>query len=328
MNIKIGIVGCGAHAQTVHIPVFSESNHFELNAICDNDPRRLELVGEKYNIKKRHTDFHDLIKDEEIEAVVVVTPNYLHHAMAMAALEYGKHVLCEKPMAQNLEQAEDLARVAKKSKGIYALGLNERFRPEVQEIKRLIDNGDLGPLNYIKTGWLNNWQDWQMSDWHRARIAAGAFASLGVHLLDVVLWFLAEDPILISGWIHKRADGIEDIAVAHIRYTEAMASIEVGWSLLMEKDFLYCNIFATRGAALLNPFRINRIVRGKMIDTTPPLKVKESYLSSFRIQANFFANAIRDKGDFPFSWADGLKITTITDAFYKSVDTGREIVLS
>lgn len=325
MSIRVGVVGCGAHAQTVHIPVLSQSNHFELIAICDSDNRKLELIGEKFEIKKRYSDFQELIRDDDVDAVVIVTPDYLHHVMSMAALKYEKHVLCEKPMAEGLKEAEDLARVAKKSNRVYALGLNERFRPEVQEIKRLIDNGELGHLNYIKAGWLNNWHDWQMSDWHRARVAAGAFSSLGVHLLDIILWFMNGDPIKISGWIHRRDEGIEDIAVAQIRFPESFVNIEVGWSLLMEKDFLYCNVFAGRGAVLLNPFRINRIIRGKMVDATPRLKNRDSYMASFRIQANFFANAIREKGEFPFNWSDGLGIAAITDAFYRSAGTGREV---
>ncbi|HIE05411.1 MAG TPA: Gfo/Idh/MocA family oxidoreductase [bacterium (Candidatus Stahlbacteria)] len=328
MKIRVGVVGCGAHAQTVHIPIFSQSNQFDLIAICDSDHRKLELVGEKYGIKKRYDDFQKLIGDDEIDAVVIVTPDYLHQPMAMAALEYKKHVLSEKPMARNLKEAKELARFAKKCQTVFALGLNERFRPEVQEIKRLIENGDLGRLNYLKAGWLNNWQDWQMSDWHRSRVAAGAFSSLGVHLLELTLWFLDEDPVSISGWVHKREDNIEDIAIAQLRFPEGLVNIEVGWSLLMEKDFLYCNIFASRGAVLLNPFKIHRIVRGKMVDATPKLKIRDSYLSSFRIQANFFANAINKKGEFPFCWSDGLKIAAITDAFYSSVATGREVDLS
>jgi len=96
----------------------------------------------------------------------------------------------------------------------------------------------------------------------------------------------------------------------------------------MERDFVYCNIFGTKGAALLNPFRVHRIVRGKMIDATPPLRLRDSYLASFRIQLSFFGNAIMGKGRFPFSWADGIKIANIIDAFYRSATSGKEVGLS
>ncbi|RKX71660.1 hypothetical protein DRP53_00820 [candidate division WOR-3 bacterium] len=328
MGIPIGVVGCGAHAQTVHIPILSQSDQFDLIGICDCDEKKLELVGEKYQIRRRYLEFQELLNDNEIEAVVIVTPESLHHVMVISALRCGKHVLCEKPMAEKRADAEAVAEAVRASDRIFALGLNERFRPEVQAIKQLIEKGELGKIAYLKAGWLNNWQDWSLDDWHRARVASGAFTSLGVHLLDIILWFIEIEPDGILGWVHRRADGIEDIAVAQIRFGRCLVSIEVGWSLLMERDFVYCNIFADRGAALLNPFRINRIVRGKMIDVTPSLPVRDSYLTSFRLQATFFANAIRSQKPFPFGWEDGLKIAKLIDGFYRSVATGEEVALN
>ncbi|MCK4575627.1 Gfo/Idh/MocA family oxidoreductase, partial [candidate division WOR-3 bacterium] len=152
-KIRVGIIGTGAVTQMGHIPAFKSISKAELIALCDNDEGKLKLLSKKHRIAKAYRDYEKLIDDKEIDAVVIATPNYLHLPMIEAACSAKKHILCEKPLARTAEEAKKICDVVNKAKIKFMLGLNNRFRPDVQILKKFID-GELGKIFYAKTGWL------------------------------------------------------------------------------------------------------------------------------------------------------------------------------
>ncbi|MEO0226008.1 MAG: Gfo/Idh/MocA family oxidoreductase [candidate division WOR-3 bacterium] len=330
-KLKLGIIGLGALTQTTHIPIFKRINTVEIVAICDIDVRKLDHIATQLGVKKRYVDFQALIEDEEVEAVVIATPTYLHAPMTIAALNFGKHVFCEKPMSTTLEEAEEMVAAAYKAKRKLAIGLNNRFRPDVQTLKNFIDHGELGDIFYMKAGWLMGRTEWDFDEWHRTTIRAGggSFSSIGVNLLDICLWFLEKkEPIAISGACHTRIENgkIDDAAVALIRYhDDTFLTIEVGWSLMFEKDFLYCNMFGQKGAALLNPLGIHKEMHGHLVNVTPTIPTKNYYRISFELEDRFFVESILRDQTPVFSGQDGLLIARVVDAFYRSVRQKTEV---
>ena len=104
-NLQLGLVGVGAVAQIAHIPALKRTEGLELLALCDRDPEKAARVAQKFQIPRVHARFDDMLADEAIDAIDVCTPNFLHAPMATAALEAGKHVLCERPLARSAEEA-------------------------------------------------------------------------------------------------------------------------------------------------------------------------------------------------------------------------------
>jgi len=330
-KLSIGIVGLGALAQTTHIPIYRKMSNVEIVAICDSDVRKLDHVARRVGVKKRYVDFQALIEDEQVEAVIIAAPSYLHAPMTLAALKFNKHVFCEKPMAISLGEAEEVVDAARKTKKKLAIGLNNRFRPDVQTLKSFIDHGELGDIFYMKAGWLMGRSAWSFDDWHTANIRSGggSFSSIGVNLLDICLWFLEKkEPVAISGACHVR-DGpekIDDTAIAFIRYSDdSVLTIEVGWSLIFEKDFLYCNIFGSKGAALLNPLEIHKEMHGHLVNVTPAIEKRNYYRVSFELEDRFFVEAVLKDKDPVFSGQDGLVIARVVDAFYRSAAKKTEV---
>lgn len=323
-KVNIGIVGCGTHTQIVHIPVLKKNPECNLVALCDTDVRKIDYLGSKYNIPYRYQDFQEMLTNQEIEAIIIATPNYLHAPMAIASLEFGKDVLCENPMATNLKEAQEMVRIAQKTKRRLAVAMNIRFRPDVQTLKKFIKEGELGDIYYIKAGWLIGASEWVLPAWRKEQLKSGggAFLSLGSTLLDLTTYLLEDKKMsTIFASIHKKEPNaeVEDTAMCIINFTDGtLLMIEVSWSLIFEKDFLYCNIFGKKGAALLNPLKIQKELHNELVDVAPKFPPKNLHKISYELQAQFFIDALKKDTEPPFRGEDGLVIARITDAFYES----------
>ncbi len=323
-KVNIGIVGCGVHAQIAHIPVFKKNEDCNLLAICDTDVHKLDILATKYNIPKKYQDFQEILENPEIDALVIATPNYLHAPMAISAMEFGKDVLCENPISISLKEAQEVSKVVQRTKKKYALALTGRFRPDVQTLKKFIKENELGDIYYLKAGWLIGTSEWILPDWRLDVIKSGggAFLTLGTQILAIATYFLeSKEPSTIFGSVHKKEPSaeVEDTAMCIINFTDGtLLTIEVGWSLLFEKDFLYCNVFGKKGAALLNPLKIHKELHNELVNVTPSNMPKNMYKIAFELQAQFFIDSIRKNISPPFSIEDGLLLARITERFYES----------
>ena len=153
MKHRIGIVGCGGIANQKHFPALKNAaDRVELVAFCDLIRERAENAAKEFGAPdaKIYVDYHELLKDESIEIVYVLTPNVAHCPISVAAFEAGKHVLCEKPMAASVEDAEKMMEAWKKSGKMFTIGYQNRFRADSQTMKRMCDDGEMGEIYYAQ----------------------------------------------------------------------------------------------------------------------------------------------------------------------------------
>ena len=218
--IGIGLIGLGYWGPN-HLRVVSESPRTEIKAICDTDPDRLELMDGRTDAVA-FANPEELLELSEVDAVIVATPVGTHFALGTAALEAGKHVLIEKPLAPTVGEADHLISLAK-SKGLSVMcGHTFLFSPPVIEVKRMIDEGELGEIYFITSSRVN----------------------LGLHQKDVsVLWDLAPHDFSILGyWLGERPEslsangrdsilqGVPDVAFVNLNYESGLiASVELSW---------------------------------------------------------------------------------------------------
>jgi predicted dehydrogenase len=333
-RLRVAVVGCGVQAQLALIPALRANPSIELYALCDTDVRKLHLLCARHNVRRYYTDF-DLLKDDpDVNAVVIATPNYLHAPMAMAAMEYGKDVLCEMPLAISAQEAEVILQTAQRTRRRLMPCLVTRLRPDVQTVRRYIEGRDLGLLYYAKTGWLRGKERWSPSTWQRElRYAGGgAFLTLGTALLDSALYLVAPaKPVSVVGVAARRYAGTmtEDTAFALVRFDSGLVlTVEVGWSLLMERDFVYFNLFGTSGAALLNPLTINKEMHGRLVNITPQLPGKGLHRQAYKRLIELWVDSLLRDISPEVLVADALLINRIVDAFYQSNVTGSEVKLA
>ena len=193
--IRVGVLGTGFGA-AVHIPALRHLPDTEVVAVCSRHAERAERVAAEHGIPATFTDHRELLRDGEVDAVVVATPPFLHHQMALAALEAGKHVLCEKPMARNLAEARDMAKMAERAGVVAMLNHEYRFVPARARIKELIAEGYLGePQAVTLTVFRSSLADpdgrpfgWLMEQ----DKAGGMLGATGSHHVDALRWWFGE----------------------------------------------------------------------------------------------------------------------------------------
>jgi predicted dehydrogenase len=144
-RVKVGIVGGGAITQVAHLPVLKKVKTIEVRAICDTDLPKARALADRFAVKDAFDDIEELLRYEELDAVVICSPNHLHEAHILAALSANLHVLVEKPLAMTAASAARIVEAAEKRGRVVMVGMNHRYRPDVQIVRSFVQSGELGP---------------------------------------------------------------------------------------------------------------------------------------------------------------------------------------
>src|SRR5438309_2874412 len=151
-RVRIGVIGAGAIAQLAHLPVVSKMRGAELAAICDNDRPKARALADRFGIRDAFTDIEDLLELDDLDAVVVATPNHLHEPHVLSALAAKVHVLCERPLALSARGIERILAAAQRVDRTVTVGNNLRYRTDVQTLSRFIQGGELGRITGMRAG--------------------------------------------------------------------------------------------------------------------------------------------------------------------------------
>jgi len=328
-KLKIGLAGAGAVAQIGYLPVIAERKDLALEAVCESNSEKVDIISRMYKTEKIFTDYEKMLQDSEIDTVIIATPNYLHTPMAISALEYGKNVLCEMPLGLDAKEVKHLGEVVDSSGLILMPAFNGRFRPDVGILKALVFDGELGRLSFAKAGWLKSLHEEHLDGWRRdpLKSGGGAIMALGVQILGYVTHLFGSDVSSVVAGFHT-TDRIEDSGIMFLRYEDGKyLLLEVGWTLLFEKDFTYFNLYGTDGVGLLNPLKIKNLENKRVKDITPINVPKHPVKDSYHGLIDYFVKAIREKHLKENTWKDAYKIAKIIDAAYRSAEEKKEIHL-
>src|SRR5581483_4974946 len=202
-TVRIGIVGCGGIANGKHMPSLSKLDNVELVAFCDIIPERAQKAAKEYGKEnaKVYTDYRKLLEDKTIDVVHVCTPNISHAEITIAALEAGKHVMCEKPMAKTAADARRMVEAAKKSGKKLTIGYQSRHRSDSQYLHQAIRRGDLGEIYYgkahaVRRRAVPTWGVFMDKELQ----GGGPLIDIGTHALDITLWMMNNyEPASVSG---------------------------------------------------------------------------------------------------------------------------------
>lgn len=151
-KLKIGIIGCGVGI--LHLQGFAENPRAEVVAIAGLDQDRCRDLARQFDVPRVYREYQELIADPDIEAVTVAVPNILHVPVALAALEAGKHVMVEKPLAPTAEEGQRIIDAAHKANRVLGVVFNRRGRQDVQLVKREVERGALGEIYHARAFWM------------------------------------------------------------------------------------------------------------------------------------------------------------------------------
>jgi UDP-N-acetylglucosamine 3-dehydrogenase len=244
-KLKVGVIGCGSIAKHRHLPEYARNNEVEIVAVCDINHERANEFAHSYNATA-YTNYEELLANQEIDAISVCTPNYLHAPMTIAALNAGKHVLCEKPMATSREEAESMIEAAKANNKKLMIAHNQRFVTSHQKARQLIQNGEIGKIYSFRTafghGGPEGWSADGKDSWFFRKEEAfiGAMGDLGVHKTDLLRYILGEEFIEVGSFIETTAKSnttVDDTAVCILK-TESgtIGTLAASWSYVSKED--------------------------------------------------------------------------------------------
>jgi UDP-N-acetylglucosamine 3-dehydrogenase len=244
-KLRVGVIGCGSIARHRHLPEYAANPNVELVAVCDNNAERALEIGEKYGVPS-YTSFEELLRNAEVDAVSVCTPNYLHAPISNAALLAGVHVLCEKPMATSEEEAKSMIEAAKNSGKKLMIAHNQRFVASHQKARQLIQSGEVGKIYSFRTafghGGPEGWSVEGKEGWffQKDKAFVGAMGDLGVHKTDLLRYILGEEIVEVGAFVETSAKEfatVDDTAVCVLK-TESgiIGTLAASWSYVSKED--------------------------------------------------------------------------------------------
>jgi predicted dehydrogenase len=331
-EVRVGLVGVGAVPQTAHLPILSKMRGAKLVALCDNDGAKARAIGERLGGPAIYTDIEDLLELEQLDAVIIATPNHLHEPHVLAALRAGVHVLCGRPLALSVRGVERILAAATKAERYVLVDNHNRFRADTQALDRFLHGGELGKLIGIRAGAYQLKR--ALGDWRyrRAEAGGGAFMELGYPLLDLALWFADfPEPARVTAHMERGrgATTVEESMLVQLECASGVSfAFDVNWQYFGEEDRFWFEILASRGSGRLAPLRVIKELNGRPTDVSPSgATARESaFYQSYRAQLAHFMAVVRAEVKYEAP-EDQLIVHKALDAIYRSAEEGKEIRL-
>ena len=352
-NVRVGFIGCGGIANGKHFPGMAQQEGVDMCAFCDLILERAEKAAKEYGTPdaKVYTDYHELLADPTIDAVHVLTPNVAHCEITVAALEAGKHVLCEKPMAATPADAKKMLEARDRTGKMLTIGYQYRHFPENQVAKKVVDSGALGDVYYAEATYLRRRgvPTWGVFT-DKAKQGGGPLIDIGTHALDLTLWTMNnyKPKYCVGTTYHKlnkdtdqgNAWGnwdpekftVEDSAFGFIVMENgATISLDSSWALntLDKKEACIRFCGTNAGGDMVNGAHINGIRQNRQYTFTPEFAAGgAAFYDGAEIgspadkEAFQWIQAVRENRNATVLPEQAFTITRILEGIYKSAETG------
>jgi len=357
-KLKVGIIGCGGIANGKHMPTLKKLKEVEMAAFCDIVEERAVEAAEKYGGEdaKVYTDYKELLADPELAVVHVCTPNRSHSFITVDALEAGKHVMCEKPMAKTYADAKLMLEAAQRTGKKLTIGYQQRWRGDSLYLKELVEAGELGEIYYAEAVALRRRG---VPTWgvflNEFEQGGGPLIDIGTHALDLTLWAMGNyKPKMVVGTSYKKLGDqtrtgnawgdwdpekftTEDSAFGFIVMENgATIILRSSWALnIADPREAVCLLAGDKaGADMLDPehdLRINSVKHGRQCVEYPNFKAggaaffEGSGTDNSELEARGFYKAIIDDTPVPTKPEQAIVVTQLLEAIYESAKTGKPV---
>lgn len=331
--IRLGIVGAGAISQIVHLPILVEREDVDVVALADADVHKAETLSRRFSVPTV-MDADELLDVDELDAVVLCTPNRLHEEMAIAALEAGLDVLVERPLAATAEGAQRVIDVAERTSNVLMVGMPHRFRPEVIALRSFVEGGELGDLYAMRGSWLTRSFPSTRTTWRgdREEAGGGALIDLGIPALDLCFWITGFPETKRVRCVVAAEDGmVEHAATLLAETTDGMViSLEVSNRLFAAEDRYYVRVMGLEGSGSLPPLEVFKQLGGRPMDVTPrqpkPSGGENPYTNAYRRLLDDFVRRVSGIGERSVP-KEQVPLMAVVEAAYRSAESGEEVEL-
>lgn len=354
--VKIGIIGCGGIANGKHMPSLKKIKNVQMVAFCDIIEERAVKAAEEYGVEgaKVYTDYKELLKDRDIEVVHVCTPNRSHAFISIDAMEAGKHVMCEKPMAKTYKEAKEMLDASERTGMKLTIGYQSRWRADALYLKKMCEYGELGEIYYGKAIALRRRA---VPTWgvflNEYEQGGGPLIDIGTHALDLTLWMMDNyKPKMVVGttfeklknqkdcgnawgdWDPKKFT-VEDAAFGFIVMENgATIMLESSWALNIRnpKEAITMICGTEGGADMFDGLNINFIKNGRQCILKPDLTAGgvafydgDGDEDPSVLEARAWLDAVVNDHEPRTKASQALIVTQILEAIYESAKTGKPV---
>ncbi len=351
-KLRVGIIGAGNISHS-HLGGYKAlPDKVELVAVCDIDEQKAQNYAKVNGFPRAYKDYNEMLAKEELDAVSVCTWNAAHAEAAIAALNAGCNVLCEKPMAMNASQALAMKEAAERNGKLLMIGFVRRFGNDADILRNFIQAGTMGDIYFAKATYLR--RSGCPGGWFgdRRYSGGGPLIDLGVHVIDLCR-YLAGCPQPVSvygvtydnlgdnradnqkGWVSQNSLGIdfkytvEDFATALIRFDNGMTlNVEASFNLNIKQDTGNIELFGTKAGARVDPqIEFFSDMNKMFVDIKPVGNTALDFNGLFNREIKHFVDCVRDGIPCISPAEDGVVLMRILDAIYQSAAEGREVRL-
>ena len=343
-ELRIGIIGLMGYGAT-YFKTIDSIEGARVTALCDTREDVLAREAAKHGIERTYTDYHQLVEDDQVDAVFIATPHFLHHAMTMASIKAGKHVFCEKPLAMNAKEAFEMVEAAKAAGVKLGTHYNRRQSSHVKMIKKAVSEGKLGDVYAFNAKWMARYTAFMFSPdsaWRidKKKAGGGILIGRGSHMIDAALHILGNPLVLsVKANVSNRLCGfsVDD-------YAMVMLGLEGGSTITVECSYeahladyqekIEYEAFGTKAGIYAveqdgqGSFQMGACAfpnnEWSAADPMDPDDFVNEYPTS--IIADFVDAVLNDRTPLVDGVA-GANVTAILDAAFRSAESGREILL-
>ena len=349
-TLKVGIIGVGGIAGA-HFPGWQQSPLAEMAAFSDLNPEVLANVAKAQGVKKTYEKPEDLIADKSIDIVDICTPNMYHAPLAIAAMEAGKHVICEKPLAPTPADIKKMIKTRDKTKKLLMTAQHFRFNPNAKALKAEVDTGRLGDIYHARSWMLRrSGAPTRIGFIQKKHAGGGPCIDIGVHILDLTLWMMGfPKPVAVSGITQNKLSqlpgafsnwggpipqdiwDVEEFAGAMVRFeTGATLILEVAWLLNHKSgpgEDMQMWLYGDKGGSHWPSNELLWTDNKTQQHFNAQLQNEPKGPEAHAAECITFAECVANKLPSPVPAEQSLDVLTILDALYRSSEAKAEVRL-
>ena len=333
-QIKWGVLGNAEIARVCVIPAMQKSRNGMVHGLATRSPDSARQVVAENNINHVYDSYDDLLADREIDAVYIPLPNHLHHPWTLKALQAGKHVLCEKPLACDANEAQEMANAAAAA-GLFLMeGIMYRFHPRSQRIKEMVADGAIGAVSLVRSAFCYPMDKELLRSGQNARLqpdmGGGVLLDVGCYCVSVARWLLDTEPTQLQAQAVYHPDGVDVHLVGSLRFSNSsLATLEASFISALQQTY---TIVGSEGAIELPhdafvPWEKDSLFTVRLKDQEVGQEHVTPGADEYQLMVEHFVDAVAGKTLPALSPEESVRNMQVLDALAEAARTGKTVRL-
>jgi xylose dehydrogenase (NAD/NADP) len=332
--VKWGVLGCANIARACVIPAIQKSSSGTIRALATRSPARVRHLAAEHSIEHVYGSYDALLADPAIDVVYIPLPNHLHHPWTLKALKAGKHVLCEKPLACNARQAQQMAEAAADAGLLLMEGFMYRFHPRGQHIRKMVADGLIGRPCLVRSAFCYHLGEELLTRGDSTRLrpemGGGALLDVGCYCVSVARWLLDEDPTRVQAQAVYHRGGVDVHFAGTLGFPDgALATLEASFISALQQTY---TVVGSEGAIELPhdafvPWEKDAVFTLRQKDDDVGQQHVTPGADEYQLMVEHFSDAVLGKAPLAFSPLDSVHNMRVLDALAQAARSGETVVV-